>query len=71
MATRIDSLVEKSKGVEVASEAEDEIDPILESRIVRKVDTWLLPLIISLYLLNFIDRSAVGTFTGCLAPRVY
>ena len=64
MATRIDSLIEKSMsepGVEVVSKVEDdEIDPITESRIARKADTWLLPLVVSLFLLNFIDRSAVG-----------
>lgn len=38
----------------------DEIDSIAERRIVRKVDTCLLPLVIFLFFLNYIDRSAVG-----------
>lgn len=55
----------------VKAEDELKIDPIMETRIVSKVDTWLLPLVIFLYLLNFIDRSAIGKSPGCLMLSTY
>ncbi|KAI0403252.1 major facilitator superfamily domain-containing protein [Xylaria palmicola] len=37
-----------------------EIDPALERRVVRKIDLHLIPLVMSLYLVAFLDRSNIG-----------
>ncbi|KAI1434239.1 major facilitator superfamily domain-containing protein [Xylaria sp. CBS 124048] len=36
------------------------IDPELEKRVVRKIDLYLIPLVMSLYLVAFLDRSNIG-----------
>ncbi|KAI0467488.1 major facilitator superfamily domain-containing protein [Xylaria cf. heliscus] len=36
------------------------IDPALERRVVRKIDLHLIPLVMSLYLVAFLDRSNIG-----------
>ncbi|KAI0871081.1 major facilitator superfamily domain-containing protein [Hypoxylon argillaceum] len=36
------------------------IDPVLERRVVRKIDYHLIPLVMSLYLVAFLDRSNIG-----------
>ncbi|KAF2147311.1 uncharacterized protein K452DRAFT_348077 [Aplosporella prunicola CBS 121167] len=36
------------------------IDPVLEKRVVRKLDRHVLPLVMALYLLAFLDRSNIG-----------
>ncbi|KAF2195083.1 MFS general substrate transporter [Zopfia rhizophila CBS 207.26] len=36
------------------------IDPALEKRVVRKLDTHVVPLVMALYLLAFLDRSNIG-----------
>jgi sugar phosphate permease len=43
-----------------ASAAHEEIDPVLEKRVRRKMDTHLVPLTMALYLLAFLDRSNIG-----------
>lgn len=37
-----------------------EIDPQAEKRLLRKLDIRLLPLCTLMYLLNYIDRAAIG-----------
>ncbi|KAI1273961.1 major facilitator superfamily domain-containing protein [Xylaria sp. FL0933] len=41
-------------------ESELLIDPALERRVVRKIDLHLIPLVTSLYLVAFLDRSNIG-----------
>ena len=36
------------------------IDPVVEKRLVRKIDLAIVPLFMILYTVNFLDRSAVG-----------
>jgi hypothetical protein len=36
------------------------IDPVIEKRVVRKIDLNLVPLLMALYLLAFLDRSNIG-----------
>ena len=36
------------------------IDPVVEKRVVRKLDWNLVPLLMALYLLAFLDRSNIG-----------
>ncbi|KAF1942500.1 pantothenate transporter liz1 [Clathrospora elynae] len=38
----------------------EEIDPVIEKRVRRKLDTHLIPLLSALYLLAFLDRSNIG-----------
>lgn len=38
----------------------DEIDPVVEKRVRRKLDKHLIPLLSALYLLAFLDRSNIG-----------
>jgi len=37
-----------------------QIDPVLEKRVVRKLDRHIIPLVMTLYLLAFLDRSNIG-----------
>ncbi|GAA5898325.1 hypothetical protein JCM8208_006945 [Rhodotorula glutinis] len=46
--------------VEQIATARAEIDPVAEKRLLRKLDAIILPQVTLLFLLNFIDRSAVG-----------
>jgi len=43
-----------------AARVEDEIDPVIEKRVRRKLDTHIVPLLSALYLLAFLDRSNIG-----------
>lgn len=46
-----------------AKEGENEVEPIdpeLEKRVRRKLDTHVVPLVAALYLLSFLDRSNIG-----------
>ncbi|KAK4046980.1 hypothetical protein OIO90_006372 [Microbotryomycetes sp. JL221] len=43
-----------------ANAALQQFDPVVIKRIVRKTDIFLVPLVTLLFLLNFIDRAAVG-----------
>ena len=36
------------------------IDPVIEKRVVRKIDWHVVPLLMALYLLAFLDRSNIG-----------
>ena len=38
----------------------DDIDLVTEKRLLRKLDFALLPLFVLLYLVNFVDRTAIG-----------
>jgi hypothetical protein len=33
-----------------------EVDPILEAKLVRKLDLYIIPVVMLLYLLSFLDR---------------
>lgn len=33
-----------------------EVDPILEAKLVRKLDVYIIPVVMLLYLLSFLDR---------------
>jgi sugar phosphate permease len=46
-------------GVHQAS-SQPSIDPVIEARVRRKLDTHLIPLLSALYLLAFLDRSNIG-----------
>ena len=37
----------------------DDIDPVTEKRLLRKLDFAVLPLFVLLYLVNFVDRTAI------------
>lgn len=49
-------------GNDETSEAVSEVyvDPILQKRILRKLDTRLAPLFCALYFLSYLDRSNIG-----------
>ena len=47
------------EAVPIAQEP-DEIDPEIEKRVRRKLDTHIVPLLSALYLLAFLDRSNIG-----------
>ena len=42
-----------------AAQVADEIDPVVEKRVRRKLDTHIVPLLSALYLLAFLDRSTL------------
>ncbi|CAN9344794.1 unnamed protein product [Alternaria alternata] len=44
-----------------AAQVADEIDPVVEKRVRRKLDTHIVPLLSALYLLAFLDRSNIGS----------
>ncbi|KAF9484547.1 MFS general substrate transporter [Pholiota conissans] len=50
----------KRSTVSEGGDVVDAIDPILEKRLVRKLDFAMLPLFTLIYCLNFIDRTAIG-----------
>lgn len=37
------------------------IDPVLEKKVLRKFDKWLLPQMMLLVMVSFLDRSNIGT----------
>lgn len=39
----------------------DGVDPILEAKLVRKLDLYIIPVVMALYLLSFLDRSVYNT----------
>ncbi|KIW05498.1 uncharacterized protein PV09_03381 [Verruconis gallopava] len=45
---------------DVANAEQPNIDPDIEKRVVRKLDRSVLPLVMVLYLLSFLDRSNIG-----------
>lgn len=34
----------------------EEVDPVAEARLVRKLDLWIVPTVMLLYLFSFLDR---------------
>ncbi|SGZ11916.1 BQ5605_C028g10466 [Microbotryum silenes-dioicae] len=46
--------------IDEIAELESSIDATAERKLVMKLDLWILPLVTLMFLLNFIDRSAVG-----------
>jgi len=44
----------------VASESVSKFDPVLEKRLLRKLDLRILPILWVLYLVNFVDRANIG-----------
>lgn len=53
-----------------AAQVADEIDPVVEKRVRRKLDTHIVPLLSALYLLAFLDRSNIGYTKSNLALEV-
>lgn len=53
-----------------AAQVTDEIDPVVEKRVRRKLDTHIVPLLSALYLLAFLDRSNIGYKKSNLALEV-
>lgn len=39
---------------------EDIIDPAAEKRLVRKLDRWLSPMMVLVFLVSYLDRSNIG-----------
>ncbi|KAI1741593.1 hypothetical protein F4680DRAFT_69908 [Xylaria scruposa] len=56
---RLGASVDKLRSASPAS-PELKIDSALERRVVRKIDLHLIPLVMSLYLVAFLDRSNIG-----------
>lgn len=53
--------VKASADVEVAQASyEDAIDPAAEKRLVRKLDMWLSPMMVLVFLVSYLDRSNIG-----------
>lgn len=54
--------LEEARHAEIngATAAAQGIDPEMEKRVVRKLDWNLVPLVMVLYLLSFLDRSNIG-----------
>ncbi|XP_006461471.1 hypothetical protein AGABI2DRAFT_185708 [Agaricus bisporus var. bisporus H97] len=50
----------KHDDVQVESTLLEEIDPVAERKLVRKLDLILLPMFCLIYCVNFVDRTAVG-----------
>lgn len=65
--TKTESL-DKGSGVEIPV-CEIEIDPVVERRVMRKFDMFVVPQMIILVILAYLDRSNIGTalsFTALL-----
>jgi hypothetical protein len=54
-----DAMKRENDDVEAAPVAE-EIDPVIEKRVRRKLDLHIVPLLSALYLFAFLDRSNIG-----------
>jgi hypothetical protein len=59
---KIESTKQENEDVEAIPPARvaDEIDPVIEKRVRRKLDMHIVPLLSALYLLAFLDRSNIG-----------
>lgn len=44
-----------------ASSYEETIDATAEKRLVRKLDRWLSPMMVLVFLVSYLDRSNIGT----------
>ena len=53
------TLVEKGVSV-VEDESEIYIDPVAEKKVLRKIDTFLVPLLTLVWLFAYLDRSNIG-----------
>jgi hypothetical protein len=58
----MDAIRKESGDVEaaLAEPVVEEIDPVIEKRVRRKLDLHIVPLLSALYLLAFLDRSNIG-----------
>jgi hypothetical protein len=58
----MDGIKKESGDIEAALAAPvtQEIDPVIEKRVRRKLDMHIVPLLSALYLLAFLDRSNIG-----------
>jgi hypothetical protein len=52
-------------------DADVAIDPVLEARLLRKLDIRLLPIVTLIYLFAFIDRSNAGNARVLGLPTLY
>jgi hypothetical protein len=50
-----DDVVTKSLGEALEGQFED-LDPVAEGKLVRKLDLFVIPVVMLLYLLSFLDR---------------
>lgn len=50
----------------VEASCEDTIDLAREKRLVRKLDMWLSPMMVMVFLTSYLDRSNIGTVDGVL-----
>lgn len=50
------------EGEEIGSQL-DGIDPVFEAKLVRKLDLYIIPVVMLLYLFSFLDRYVMATFT--------
>lgn len=55
-----DEIATKSTEVKEENYIHEDIDPVAEKRLVRKLDFILLPMFCLIYCTNFIDRTAIG-----------
>jgi len=46
----------KSRENEDVARQLEEVDPVLEAQLVRKLDLFVIPVVMLLYLLSFLDR---------------
>lgn len=49
---------------------EDALDPAAEKRLVRKLDMWLSPMMVLVFLVSYLDRSNIGIFPAMLDCRL-
>jgi hypothetical protein len=58
----MDTMKKENGDVEAAPAAPvaADIDPVIEKRVIRKLDLHIVPLLSALYLLAFLDRSNIG-----------
>jgi hypothetical protein len=58
----MDTMKKENGDIEAAPAASvaADIDPVIEKRVIRKLDLHIVPLLSALYLLAFLDRSNIG-----------
>jgi hypothetical protein len=59
---KIESIKQENGDIEAIPHTRvvNEIDPVIEKRVRRKLDMHIVPLLSALYLLAFLDRSNIG-----------
>lgn len=44
------------------------LDPAAEKKLVRKIDMWLSPMMVLVFLVAYLDRSNIGLWAKCVIP---